>query len=520
MWKTFHLTPTHDIKIASKLWSDFSATLPLIRSFSYGANLPPEYAIFAGPPIRYHFGFFLLVGFLEKAGTPLDWALNIPSSLGFFFLLAMIYLVGKHVFKSKILGIISVILTLFNGSFAFLEFFKKYPLSANTFNDIVKNTTFAAFGPFDGSIVSAFWNLNIYTNQRHLAASYGFLLFLILFIYHNSQNPKKFTINKVVFLGLMIGFFPFLHMATFGMMGITLLMYLLIFTNLRKKVLIAGIVAFCVALPQIIYMGPSQVEINLIKPGYLVENLSFINFVKYWFLNLGLVTILAPLGFIIADSEKRKLFLPFLFFFVIGNVFQFTPSMIDNHKFFNIFAISANLFSAFLILNVWKKIVWARIFVLPVFLIITISGIIDFFPILNDRYIVIEDVPKNKTASFILNHTPPNSVFLNAEYIFDDASIAGRKTYLGWPYFPWSLGYDVDTRLENLQKVLNSTDKTFICNFLKSQGVNYIEVKRPPTIERVNTDYDFFNNNFIEIYRKDNQLVIYDLDKSCGSDYL
>jgi len=91
MFKTFQITPDGNLKLALKLWSDFAATIPLIRSFSLGDNFPPQYPIFAGPPIRYHFLFYLVVGFLEKIGVRLDWALNIPSAISFFALILIIY---------------------------------------------------------------------------------------------------------------------------------------------------------------------------------------------------------------------------------------------------------------------------------------------------------------------------------------------------------------------------------------------------------------------------------------------
>ena len=58
MWKTFRVNQAGNLEIATKVWSDFAATIPLIRSFSLGDNFPPQYPLFAGPPIRYHFLFF------------------------------------------------------------------------------------------------------------------------------------------------------------------------------------------------------------------------------------------------------------------------------------------------------------------------------------------------------------------------------------------------------------------------------------------------------------------------------
>ena len=70
MFFTFH-KEDGTLFIASKAWSDFGSHLPLIRSFSFGSNFPPEYPLFPGQPINYHFLFYFLVGLIEKAGIPI-----------------------------------------------------------------------------------------------------------------------------------------------------------------------------------------------------------------------------------------------------------------------------------------------------------------------------------------------------------------------------------------------------------------------------------------------------------------
>src|SRR3989344_8019775 len=102
-WLMFHtfgyVAVTSQMRPATTTWSDFGSHLPLIRSFSIGANLPrllrgeaPEYPLFPGAPIRYHFLFYAIVGLLERIGVRIDWALNVPSALGLGFLMVMIYL--------------------------------------------------------------------------------------------------------------------------------------------------------------------------------------------------------------------------------------------------------------------------------------------------------------------------------------------------------------------------------------------------------------------------------------------
>ena len=516
MFKTFN-AQGGDLKIASKAWSDFAATIPLVRSFSLGDNFPPQYPIFPGPPIRYHFVFFLLVGLLEKVGFRIDWALNLVSIFSFFFLGLAIYFLAKTLFKKKSVAIISVVLFILNGSFGFLEFFKVHPASINTIKEIVANTNFSSFGPYDGNIVSAFWNLNIYTNQRHLGLAYAAFLTLILIVLKASQNPKGLTFLKSLILGLAIGLFPFVHTAVFGMMGIALVIFFFLYPHLRQRIFTIGVVAALTALPQFFYMGSSQVSFPYFDPGYLIEKLTLSNFLNYWFLNLGLVVFLAPIGFLLSGSAQRKIILPFVGLFILGNLFRFSPDMATSHKFFNLFVIGINIFAAFSLTSLWKKGIFGKVLIGTAFFFMTLSGVIDLFPILNDSYVQIPDYKKSPPARFILENTPTDSIFLNLTFLYDPASLAGRKIYLGWPYFAWGAGYDTDKRHNKMRQILEGTDKDSTCRLLKEEKIDYIEIQRPSLVEGVSINYPFFDKHFENIfYDSESNTKIYGVQDSCN----
>src|SRR3989344_8805271 len=175
--------------IGAMLWSDFSWTIPMIRSFSFGENFPVEAPLFPGEPIHYHFLFYTLVGLLEKTGIRLDYALNLPSIVGLTSFLVMLYVFAKRLFNSSVVAILTVLFLLFNGTLSFIYFFSSHPLSIHSFQDIIGNTTFSSFGPYDGNLVSAFWNLNIYTNQRHFAGALALSL-AIVYIFINPVFSK------------------------------------------------------------------------------------------------------------------------------------------------------------------------------------------------------------------------------------------------------------------------------------------------------------------------------------------
>lgn len=501
--------------IASKSWSDFASHIPLIRSFSFGSNFPPEYPLFSGPPIRYHFLFYAFVGFLEKIGFRIDYALNIPSIIGFSSLIIMIYIFSKEIFKSKAVGILSIIFFLFNGSLTFIKFFTENHISKNIFLSVANNNNFVSFGPYDGSIISAFWNLNIYTNQRHLAISYALSLLLIYLFLKFKDNEKKENIKKSLFIGAVLGLSFILNMAVFLMTLLIFSSMFLFFNKKRLYILITIIFSSIIALPIYIYTqsGESIFKFNL-HIGYLVTNLNIINFINYWFQNLGLHFLLIPLAFVFTDKNSRRILISFFTLFLIGNLFQFSPEIAANHKFFNYFMIIGIMFSAYFLVKLWNKKLFLKPLIIIIFLFLVLSGILDFFPIKNDTKITLPDYPVNKDISWIIKNTNPKSIFLNTQYLYDNASLAGRKIFLGWPYFAWSQGYDTLSR-DNLRKsLLNTNDKIYFCKNALENKISYVEINT--NYQSIVVNKEFFNNNFIKSYEnKSNLLTIYKIGNSC-----
>lgn len=505
--------------VATKAWSDFASHIPLIRSFSLGSNFPPEYPIFPGEPIRYHFLFYVIVGLLEKAGLRIDLALNILSSLSFFFLLIMIYLLAKLLFKSKFVGVLSLSFFLFNGSLSFLYFLSQSELSLpQIIFEIVKNETFPAFAPYDQTLISGgFWNLNVFTNQRHFSLPLAIVLFITCLLVKQEQLKKKLSFKPSFFLGVVLGSFSFLHGAVFIMGLIIIISFFFLFNYQKKSILTILITAFLFSLPRTVLLLQLE-SINAFKfaPGYLtVNDFSAFNWIRYWFLNLGVGSALIPLGFFLARGPARKVFLAFLPIFMIGNLFQFSPDIAANHKFFNLWIIVANMFSAFLLTILWYRNFWNKMLVVSLLFLITFSGVIDFFAIKNDKLYSIADFKKNPDISWIKNHTEKTAVFLNSSYLYHPASLAGRKIFLGWPYFSWSLGYDTDTR-DTIRKSLFSSQGTYsFCQEAKRYNISYVAIDPQEKTDFLINQL-FFQQNFSKNYENPKTgFTIYSVKPNC-----
>ena len=211
----------------------------------------------------------------------------------------------------------------------------------------------------------------------------------------------------------------------------------------------------------------------------------------------------------------KKIFLSFFALFIIGNLFQFSPEMAANHKFFNYFMLVGIMFSAYFLVFIWRSNLFLRPLVVILFFFLTFSGIIDLFPVLNDQKIRLTDYPNSPDIKWIIKNTDPNSTFLNTSYLYAPESLAGRKIFFGWPYFAWSAGHDTDKRGKVRATIFTTNSKSEACSLLKKNNLSYIEISNS---ELTNPDQpkisNLFNKSFTLEY-KSNRIEIYNVRKSC-----
>lgn len=476
-----------ELQIASKAWSDFGAHIPLIRSFSSGENLnrfmqgkAVESPLFPGEPIRYHYGFYLLVGALERLGVRIDWALNVPSALGFFALIVGIFALAWHTFHRVDVAALSVLFFLFNGSLAFLPFFASHPLSPTLLTDILTNTRFAAFGPWDGGDITAFWTLNIYTNQRHLALSYA-LIIGIIFLLHTRRMRSIHVSALVCAFSLLL----FVNFAAAGIAFIFCASYFLAEQRTRLPLLIAA--AF--TIPPFLYLLRTANLSGAVSwhPGYLAKPpLTLPSFLSFWLQNIGLHAFLIPLGIILSPRHVRRRFLPaLLVLFVLPNLFRLSPDIINNHKFFNFFLLIGAMFSAFAVSSIVRGAARAgkpAQILASIMLIVTLtfSGILDFFPIINDAKGSVRDVGADATARFIAGATNPADTVANSTWFYHPASLAGRPILSGYTYFTWSYGYNQEKREAILRRIYQAANRKEACVLLMAHRVALVELSPKP----------------------------------------
>lgn len=537
-----------EINISGRIWSDYGLHIPIIRSFSLGDNLALEHPLYAHESLHYHFLFDFMAGALERMRFPLDYALNLPSALSLTALLLLLYSLAKKLFwGSRFVGITTVTLFLFNSSLSFLEFLKKYP--PDSFGQLISSwwrlRDFVVFGPWDGNIIGAFWNWNIYINQRQLI--FGIALILLIlnhYVYEyfekdaeSRKGSQSILYGRAIFIGAIIGLTVLWHsmsfISLFGIIGL-----LFIFFQERKQNLITLITAAVIALPQILWLTKSSsnmetyfslhigylaadyiVPISLTSVQFINQGISyFISFLRYWFFNIGLNLLIIPAAIFFIDRKRKMLLMIFTSIFILGNLFQFSPEIGANHKFFNIWLILADMFAAYVLYRIFARGWRGRVIAASLLILLTLSGVIDIAPIKNDSiYTVSENTP---IINWIKENTDPLAVFLTTVRIYNPVSFTGRKSMIGWPYFAWSAGLNQPNREKIARAIFEANSVSEVCGLLKENRVDYVMTEKQVNNNSPFTiNHEFFNSNFKPVFFDPSSAFeerIFTTQKMCG----
>lgn len=431
MSKTFHGDAAGQLFVGSNNIFDSSYLVGLVRSMSWGANIPFGSPYFAGLPLFYHFFFVFWVALLEHFGTPLAWAVNIPGTLTFSALLLVVYFLPQLIAKQKpIVGWIAVLLTVTNSTLTFLH----VPLT----KDIWRLATYPFAGPFDGSVISIFMTLNNYVNQRHLAFAVALGLFLYL-LAERSISQKTITARVSVVLGIAVGMLFLWNMAIFALtLGVVALLLLL---N-RKWKHVAAFIAGAAAISLVsvtgfmpfLYRAALFINSAFIKSSYgSYAHVPSWNIGTYLWQNLGILPVVVALGFLVLPKKNRLPFVPLLIAFVGLCFFAVVGNRGFDQKFLSFLIIGVNALAACGVHWLWvRRTLIARAGAVIAIIVLSLSGFIDLMPIKNEFAYPILDRQTVPVVEWIHKNTPKESIFVSYADMIDPVVIAGRTNYFGF----------------------------------------------------------------------------------------
>ena len=169
--------------------------------------------------------------------------------------------------------------------------------------------------------------------------------------------------------------------------------------------------------------------------------------------------------------------MPFIFAFTV----QPTIEMALNHKFVLVSEFLMGIFVAWMLIDIWRhKAKYWRLAIIPVFGLLTITGTVDTAAFHN-----INNIPAghrfgisatNPVTTWVMRNTPSRSIFLTNLTSIDPVLYAGRLSYMGWPYYGWSAGYDTSGREQDVRLIYGAGSKADLEKALKDRPIDYILV--------------------------------------------
>jgi len=526
--------------LGSHEWGDFGATMAIAQSFAVGHNYPTQYPHFAGPSILYHFLFYFQVGNLTFLGLDPATANNVLSITSLTALLAIVMALGQRLFASALVGRLGAIAFFFQGSLSFVPFLASFASPASAVAGVAALDHYLPSGfPYRGEDWGM-WSLNVFITQRHLASAIGIVLIVLLFVVERLQardtapeavesaedgSPAGPAISLqvpaarlaravgdrvahpiahvraglrdpalpgYVVCGLLLGLMPLWNSSMFIASAALFGAVFVLFPH-RAQMTALAIAAAIPAIPQILFLRQPGVPGTQTLPafhwGYIVDPPTLANIAAYLGFMFGPKLILVAAGLFTASSLQRRVFLAACSLLAVAFLVQVGIEVLFNHKFLNAWLIVVNLFAGYGVVRLWRglarggpgrslrlgsMLVGRATAVLLAGAVLT-GGLIDIVPVTKDGKVAYAE-SGDRLYDWLVSQTKPSDVFLSDIYIFHPILLAGRRLYFGYPTFPWSAGYDVNTRQKTYARMLEDPNPREVLALLQENHIAYVAI--------------------------------------------
>ena len=436
MFKTFHDGAAGQLFVGSNNVFDFGLSLGLIRSISYGANIPFGSPFSAGLPMFYHFFFPFYCALWEYFGIPIVWAVNGPSILAFSALLIIMYSLPEIVgVKGKLVGWIAVLLTITHPTITFWKYIMEKGLSIGTINGLWQIPTYPFAGPFDGSTISIFMTLNNYINQRHLAFAIALGLLFYVVVWNIIRQTKNIRWYVSIIIGCFAGGMFYWNVVICGAVALSLILLFVIYKQIKVSIVFCCTVGIVIIFSLIPYI-PKIIELFGFAKIFMTVSSSVSqpswSLWTYLWENFSLLPFVAGAGYITIRKEKR-LFLPFIFIFIFVIFAAGYHHRGFDQKFLSFFIIPINILAAIGLVWIWnRKSFIVKVLSCVLFLVLTISGVVDLLAVKNEFAYPVISSENSSVISWIQQNTSKDAVFVSYSDMIDPVVLAGRRNYFGF----------------------------------------------------------------------------------------
>lgn len=520
------------------IWGDWAAHFTMGTAMANRGLLLKTSPFLINAKFSYPFISDLISAISLKITGNIIYSFVVPSFLLSIFFVWTIYYFFKTIWQSERKAILSSLIFMLNGGLGFYYFFREIGKENNPLLAILN----PAHEVTRYDIWSIKW-INVIDSmiipQRAFLLGFPLTVFALTLIYKNFFQNKTIKLKQIILSAIILGLMPIIHTHSFLAAFIILSFWFIgdITSNTKfdltkrkikewptikiKNWLSLLLITSLISLPLLnkFFIGNITQTQNFIKfyPGWLAKSYQM-DWFEFWWRNWLLVPWLSFAGLLIIGKKNLKnffIFLPFIFIFIIANLFLFQPFAWDNTKLFawsslgfsylTVYALFQFLENKQKIINIPYKI--KVVIVSLLFLVTILSGLLDL------HYIVRHDLHHHvmytqeelELTKWVKANTETNSIWLTGDkhnhFVFN---LAGRQTILTYRGWLWTHGYNYlpierdvlniyskpESNLallgkykidyivigENEKTVWKANEKAFIENFILIKQTNHYKI--------------------------------------------
>jgi hypothetical protein len=505
------------------IWGDWAAHFTMGSAMANRGLLLDSSPLLINAKFSYPFVADMISAIILKISGDLIYSFIVPSFLLSLFFVWAIYYFFKTLWQSERKAILSSLIFMFNGGLGFYFFFKEIAESKNPFLALIN----PAHEVTRYDLYSIKW-INVIDSmiipQRSFLLGFPLTILALTIIYKNFFQNKEVKLKQSVISGIILGLMPIIH--THSFLAAFIILAFWSFEDILNKLKIQFkdfkikkwpssrlkewgnllIITGLISLPLIghYFLGNVDQGFSKFYPGWLAKSFQM-NWLEFWWRNWFLVPWLSIIGYLlIAKKEIKRLFIfsPFIFIFIIANLYLFQPFAWDNTKMFIWSSLGFSFLTVYTLEQILKK-KWRNLFLKKlvatligsVFILMILSGLMDSY------YIIRHDLHSHimyqkeelDLANWLKTETEPDAIWLTGDkhnhFVFN---LTGRQTVLTYRGWLWTHGYDYRPIEKDVQ--LMFSDPNNHLELLKKYNIKYIVVgQNEKTVWKANEEQFMIN---------------------------
>ncbi len=506
---------------------DLPFHLGAIFSFTEGNNFPPENPSFAFAKFSYPFMADLITAAFVALGAKVRDAMLLQNVILAFSLLVILERFTFKLTGNRLAGKIAPVLLFFSGGLGFVWFLKDYWQGAQSLTEFLWKL------PQDYTIGENFrWGnslVTIFITQRSLLLGMPLTIIVLqklweLFAAENTENTEKNRENQsngkplsifhypfsIFLTGLLAGTLPLIHVHSLAVLFVVSAFLLFFRTDKWREWLAFGAGVLVITVPELLWvMTGSATRLTEFVAWNFGWDKGKLNVVWFWLKNTGAFIPLLIFGLwiifnaaaqkektlasgeseIISDKFKSKktvyhlpftiyhlyFYLPFLFCFLIANLFKLAPWEWDNIKVLIYWFVGSLPLVALVLAELWNRDKTLKIVAAVCLIALTFSGALDVWRTISGQInynvfsrdsVAIAEQIKSKTA--------PKALFLNAPTYNSAVVLSGRRSLMRYSGHLSSYGIDYGERENDVKKIYAGDATADI--LLRKYNIEYVIV--------------------------------------------